>query len=119
MAGEAGGLIYKVADRALFEAAAATGVFNGMPVDLADGYIHFSAADQLAETIRKHFAGKPDLMLFAVPADRLGPDLRWEPSRGGALFPHLYRPLDMSLVVHHQPLFVAADGSAKLPGWVK
>ena len=119
MAGETGGLIYKVADRALFEAAMAAGAFNGMPVDLADGYIHFSAAGQLAETIRKHFAGKPDLVLFAVPTDRLGPELRWEPSRGGALFPHLYQPLDMSLVVHHQPLVVAGDGSTTLPDWVK
>jgi uncharacterized protein (DUF952 family) len=111
--------IYKVADRALFEGAQKSGSFSGMPVDHADGYIHFSTASQLVETIRKHFAGKPDLVLFAVDPAPLAADLRWEPSRGGALFPHLYAPLPMDAVTHHTVLVVAADGTCQLPEWVK
>ena len=86
-------LIYKIfrADEwAAFESA---GYTDGAPVDLADGYIHFSTADQVAETAAKHFAGAEGLMLLTVEAEDLGDALRWEPSRGGALFPHLYRPL--------------------------
>lgn len=111
--------IYKLADAALFEAARKSGSFTGMPVDHADGYIHFSTATQLVETIRKHFAGKRDIVLFAVDSDAVAADLRWEPSRGGALFPHLYAPLPMSAVTAHAPLAIAADGAAELPEWVK
>jgi uncharacterized protein (DUF952 family) len=82
--------IFRAPENAAFEA---TGETAGAPVDLADGYIHFSTSAQVAETAAKHFAGAEDLVLLALEAAALGPDLRWEPSRGGALFPHLYRPL--------------------------
>jgi uncharacterized protein (DUF952 family) len=111
------GIIYKVASRAAFEASMTVGSFTGMPVDAADGFIHFSTAAQLGETLRRHFAGEDDLVLFAVATDGLG-DLRWEPSRGGELFPHLYGALPMARVGRSAPLSVAADGSAELPDWV-
>ncbi|WP_411839315.1 DUF952 domain-containing protein [Paracoccus sp. ME4] len=72
------------------------GQSRGAPVDLADGYVHFSTAEQLGETLSRHFAGAEGLVLLACDADRLSDDLKWEPSRGGALFPHLYRPLSMA-----------------------
>ena len=85
-----------------------------MPVDAADGFMHFSTAAQLRETLRKHFAGQGDLVLLAVAEAALA-DLRWEPSRGGQLFPHLYRPLPLDLIAWQAPLEVAADGSVQLP----
>ena len=91
--------IYKVATRAQWQAAEATGTFRGAPVDLADGYIHFSTAAQLAETLARHFAGQRDLLLIEVDADALGDALRWEPSRGGDLFPHLYAPLAVAAAI--------------------
>ena len=111
--------IYKVASRAVFEASFAAGRFTGMPIDLSDGYIHFSTALQLAETLRLHFAGQGDLMLFAIRCADHAAGLRWEPSRGGALFPHLYRELPMSAMVQSAPLAVAADGAVALPDWVR
>jgi uncharacterized protein (DUF952 family) len=89
-------IIYKIATRAQWAAATATGVFAGAPVDLADGFIHFSTAAQVAETLAKHFAGQRDLLLIAVHAEPLGDALRWEVSRQGALFPHLYAPLPVA-----------------------
>ena len=103
-------LIFKIAGAAEWRAVEAAGVFLGAPVDLADGYIHFSGADQAAETAAKWFAGREDLWLVAVETDRLGADLRWERSRGGALFPHLYAPLTMSAVVWSRALPLGADG---------
>ncbi len=79
-------------------------------MDVADGYVHFSTADQAAETAAKHFAGEEGLVLLAVEADTLGDDLRWEESRGGALFPHLYRPLRMADVVWDKPLPMGENG---------
>jgi len=87
-------LIYKICPEALWREAEAAGVFRGAAVDLADGFIHFSTAEQVRETAAKHFAGQRDLVLVAFDDDRLGETLRYEPSRGGALFPHLYGPLD-------------------------
>ena len=86
-------LIYKVCDRNRWEEAVERGVFEGAEIDLADGFIHFSAKHQVVETVTKHFAGKENLVLVAVPASKLGDALKWEPSRGGDLFPHLYDPL--------------------------
>jgi uncharacterized protein (DUF952 family) len=83
-------IIYKVATAEQWRAAESTGAFAGAPIDLADGYIHFSTATQVAETLAKHFAGQRDLLLIAVDAGQLGDALRWEVSRGGQLFPHLY-----------------------------
>ena len=101
--------IYKICDAAAWHAAEGAGEFAGAPVDLADGYIHFSAADQVAETATRHFAGQRDLVLIAVDADVLGPALRWEPSRGGALFPHLYGRLPLSAVRWVKPLPLGPD----------
>ncbi|MDB5651213.1 MAG: hypothetical protein JWL62_2733 [Hyphomicrobiales bacterium] len=86
-------VIYKIAPASLWREAEKAGVFIGAPVDLADGFIHFSTANQARETAAKHFAGQSDLVLVSIDAKRLGAELKWEPSRGGDLFPHLYRPL--------------------------
>lgn len=107
--------IYKIVHRNPWEEARGAGVFAGAPVDLADGFIHFSTADQVVETAAKHFAGKADLLLVAVDAVALGEHLRWEPSRGGALFPHLYCELSISAVVWEKPLPLGDDGSHRFP----
>ncbi len=104
-------IIYKIAPGDLWRAAEARGVFEGAPIDLADGFIHLSAADQVRETARRYFAGLDDLVLVAVDADRLGPALKWEISRGGALFPHLFAPLSLADVHAVSPLPLAEDGS--------
>jgi uncharacterized protein (DUF952 family) len=108
-------LIYKICPAALWCDAEAKGRFDGAPVDLADGYIHFSTGAQLAETAARHFAGQDGLLLIAVDDSRLGPSLRYEPSRGGALFPHLYAALDPKAVRWVAPLPLAADGSHAIP----
>ena len=96
-------LIYKICPAALWRQAEADGVFRGSPVDLADGFIHFSTAEQAKETAAKHFAGQRDLVLVAVDSETLGGVLQWEPSRGGALFPHLYAPLDVKARDQRRP----------------
>jgi len=93
----------------------ADGAFAGAPVDLTDGYIHLSALPQLAETIDKHFAGQSDLFIATVNLALLGEAVRWEESRGGALFPHVYAALPLSAVVAHGPLQRSADGAVILP----
>jgi uncharacterized protein (DUF952 family) len=108
-------VVFKIAPAALWGEAEAAGRFTGAPVDLADGYIHFSTAGQVAETARRHFAGQADLLLVAVSADLLGENLRWEPSRGGALFPHLYGVLPLSAVRWVRPLPLGADGAHAFP----
>lgn len=92
-------LIYKLLAATEWAAARVAGRFEGSAVDLADGYIHFSTTEQVAQTAARHFADQRDVVLLAVDADRLGDDLRWEPSRGGALFPHLYASLGTDMVV--------------------
>ena len=104
-------LIYKILPRAEWEAAFAAGAFRGSAVDLKDGFIHFSAEDQWRETLEKHFAGQTDLVLVAVEVERLGEALKWEVSRGGALFPHLYGPLATHLAASVRPL-AAAEGAS-------
>ena len=111
--------IYKACDLPALTRAEETGSYAGMPVDEADGFIHFSTAAQLPETLSKHFAGRDDIAVFAVSTDRLGPALRWEPSRGGALFPHLYGSLDAELILWSEPIQVAADGFCLLPERVR
>ena len=86
--------LYKIFPGSLWREAERKGVFRGSEVDLRDGFIHFSTAGQVTETAAKHFAGQNDLVLVRVDAGRLGAALKWEPSRGGALFPHLYGDLD-------------------------
>jgi uncharacterized protein (DUF952 family) len=106
--------IYKILARADWAAAQAAGRFDGAAVDLADGYIHFSTAGQAQETAERHFRDQADLVVLEVEADDLGPALRWEPSRGGALFPHLYAPLDVSLVRRATPAPLGEDGAPRL-----
>lgn len=103
-------LIYKVLRAEEWAALQAAGRSGGAPVDVADGYIHFSTAEQLPTTLAKHFAGQDGLTLLACDAEALAPDLRWEPSRGGALFPHLYRDLRLSDVLWHRPLPLGPEG---------
>ena len=101
--------IYKICEAALWRDAERLGVFAGAPVDRADGYIHFSTAGQVAETAARHFDGQADLVLVAVDAAALGTALRHEPSRGGALFPHLYGTLPLSAVRWVKPLPLDGD----------
>jgi uncharacterized protein (DUF952 family) len=89
--------VYKILPRADWAEAQARGDYGGAAIDRADGFIHLSAADQVAETLRLHFAGQADLVIVGFEADALGDALRWEASRGGALFPHLYGPLPVAL----------------------
>lgn len=106
--------VYKVATVAQWQAAEAAGVFTGAPVDLADGFIHFSTAAQLVGTLERHFPRQPALLLLTVDTEGLGA-LRWEPSRGGQLFPHLYAPLPLAAVVAVEPLALGADGRHAVP----
>ena len=108
-------IIYKICPAALWREAERDGVFAGAPVDTADGFIHFSTAAQVAETAAKHFAGARDLLLVRVDAAKLGERLKWEPSRGGALFPHLYGPLWLADVGKVEPLPLGADGRHEFP----
>jgi uncharacterized protein (DUF952 family) len=103
-------LIYKIFRRSEWDAFRAAGETAGAPIDLADGYIHFSTSAQVAETAAKWFATESDLVLVAFNEDALGPALKWEPSRGGALFPHLYRHLRLSDVVWDKSLPLGATG---------
>ena len=108
-------VIYKICRAQEWREAERERVFRGAPVDLADGFIHFSTAGQVAETAARHFAGVEDLVLVAVDAERLGAALRWEPSRGGALFPHLYATLALGAVVWTAPLPLGIGGRHVLP----
>lgn len=108
-------VIYKICPELLWRAAERDGVFTGAPVDAADGFIHFSTAAQVKETAAKHFAGQGDLLLVRVRADELGERLKWEPSRGGALFPHLYGPLRLADVDKVEPLPLGAGGIHVFP----
>jgi uncharacterized protein (DUF952 family) len=107
--------IYKICERRLWQRAEAERTFGGSADDTRDGFIHFSTADQLAETAAKHFANQTGLMLIAVDAERLGPQLKWEPSRGGALFPHLYAALPLHAVRWARPLPDEIGGRRHLP----
>lgn len=108
-------LIFKISPRRAWEEAERLGRFTGAPVDRADGFIHFSTAGQVEETAAKHFAGQTDLVLVAVDSGTLGPALRWEPSRGSALFPHLYADLPLAAVVWVKPLPLEAGGRHVFP----
>lgn len=107
--------IYKICPAALWRKAEERGVFTGAPIDIADGYIHFSTAQQVAETAAKHFTGQDDLLLLMVETETLGSVLKWEVSRGGALFPHLYAPLPSSAVTSVVPLPLGPDGHHAFP----
>ncbi len=107
--------IYKICQSAAWQQAESAGLFRGAAIDERDGYIHFSSADQVAETAAKHFAGVAGLVLVAVDAGALGPALRWEVSRGGALFPHLYDKLALDAVLWVAPLALDAAGRHVIP----
>lgn len=92
-----------------------TGSFAGSAVDLRDGFIHLSASDQLDETVAKHFAGREDLHVAAVDLEAMESAVKWEQSRGGALFPHLYAPLPLEAVIAYSPLERDAAGRVRLP----
>ena len=108
-------LIYKIADASSWAEATRRGAYEGSPDDVRDGFIHFSTAEQARETSAKHFSGRADLMIAAIDATALGDTLKWEPSRGGALFPHLYGPLTMSAVVWTRPLPLGGNGQHVFP----
>lgn len=103
-------LVYKILPRSDWEAALAAGAYEGSALDRKDGFIHLSTAAQAAETARRHFAGQADLVLVAIEGDDLAGALRWEPSRGGDLFPHLYGGLDPKMARTVRPAPLAADG---------
>ena len=102
-------LIYKIFRADEWAAFDAAGETLGAPIDLADGFVHFSTAEQAAETAAKHFAGEDGLMLLACDADAMGDALKWEGSRGGAEFPHLYAPLKRTDVLWAKPLPLEGD----------
>lgn len=96
--------VFKILRAPEWDALAAAGATRGAPIDLRDGFVHLSSREQVEDTARLHFAGEGDLVLVAVDEDRLGADLRWEASRGGDLFPHLFRELRITDVLWHRPL---------------
>jgi uncharacterized protein (DUF952 family) len=118
-AGSAVTHIYKIVSRSDWRTAETAGVFSGAAIDLADGFIHFSTAAQVEETAAKYFAGQTDLLLVAVNAAKLGDALRWEASRGSALFPHLYAPLPLEAVTRVDPMPIGADGRHVFSGLLK
>ncbi|KIZ37489.1 MULTISPECIES: DUF952 domain-containing protein [Rhodopseudomonas] len=107
--------IYKICDASAWREAERQGVYRGSADDARDGFIHFSTADQLPGTLRKHYVGQTGLFLVAVDADALGDALRWEPSRDDALFPHLYGELDLGAVTAIVELHTRPDGSHDVP----
>ena len=108
-------IVYKIVATEEWAKAQAAGVFAGAAIDRADGFIHFSTAEQAPETAAKWFAGRGDLTLAAVEAEALGDDLRWEPSRGGALFPHLHGVLPLTAVSWVRDLPLGPDGKHVFP----
>ena len=110
--------IYHACDGALWDEAQESGTYRGSADDLRDGYIHFSTAVQLRVSVTKHRAGQDGLVLLTVDAARLGDALRWEPSRDGQLFPHLYGTLPVAAVVRKESLPLDAGGVRKFPGWL-
>lgn len=108
-------IIFKISPAEPWRAAEAAGVFTGAPIDIADGFIHFSTADQVRQTAALHFAGQADLVIAAIDASALGDALRYEASRGGDLFPHLYAQLPMSAVLWSKPMPIGSDGAHIFP----
>lgn len=108
-------IIYKIVPAVLWQAAEQTGTFTGAPIDLADGYIHFSTAAQARRTAELYFAGQNDLLLVAVDGGALSEKLVYEPSRGGDIFPHLYGELSLADVLWVKPLPLGSDGMHAFP----
>jgi uncharacterized protein (DUF952 family) len=110
--------IYKICERASWRLAEQAGTYRGSQADARDGFIHFSTAAQLAGTMAKHFSGQRELLLVAVDADVLGANLKWERSRGGELFPHLYAELPLTAVRWIKPVPDGVAGQRRLPEFV-
>ena len=108
-------MIYKILSQHEWDHAQQSGVFKGSGIDIQDGFIHFSASSQLAETAAKHFGGQKNLVLLAVDEETLGSDLKWEVSRGGDLFPHLYANLELSTIHGSYPLPLDQNGRHVFP----
>ena len=108
-------IVYKICTRKEWSDAEDTGYFDGSAIDVADGFIHFSTADQVRETAAKHFADQADLVLVAVATEKLSGELKWEPSRGGDLFPHLYDKLPVNAAVQVSDLPLSSDGGHQFP----
>jgi uncharacterized protein (DUF952 family) len=108
-------MIYHMCPWEAWDAAVKAGRYDGTEDDKRDGFIHFSTGEEIAESARRHRAGQAGLVLVIVEAERLGDRLRWEASRGGALFPHLYGPLDPSEAASVDPLPLGPDGEHVLP----
>ncbi len=108
-------IIYKIVPQGLWREAERAGVFTGAAIDLSDGFIHFSSADQVRETAARHFAGQTDLLIVAIDGSSLDENLRWEVSRGGDLFPHLYADLPLKAVRWVKPLPLGSDGGHVFP----
>lgn len=107
--------IYKIFRAQEWETLKSNGTTTGAPIDVQDGYIHFSTGKQVAETCAKYFAGENGLVLLILESDGLGSDLKWEPSRGGDLFPHLYRPLRLPDIFIQKDLPLGMDGKHIFP----
>jgi uncharacterized protein (DUF952 family) len=112
-------IVYKIVPTSLWQDARATGVFQGAPIDLQDGFMHFSTAEQVKETARLHFASMEDLLLVAVDTSAFGDALKLEPSRGGELFPHLYAKLPLEAVLWERPLPLGSNGLHLFPEEVR
>ena len=108
-------LVYKILTQSQWRDALAVGSFAGSPDDMRDGFIHLSTGPQLSETVRRYFSNQPDLVLLAFEQRGFGDALRWEPSRGGALFPHLYAPLPAANALWVRPLPLDDGGVPVLP----
>jgi uncharacterized protein (DUF952 family) len=111
-------LLYYLARKDEFAAARDGAFYLGSAEDRADGFIHFSTADQVRESARRHRAGERDLLLLEVDGTALGPALRWEAARGGQMFPHLYGRLPLSAIRRTAPLPLGAGGEHAFPDWV-
>jgi uncharacterized protein (DUF952 family) len=107
--------IYKICEQTSWRLAEQAGTYRGSAADARDGFIHFSTAAQLAGTLAKHFSGQRELLLVAVDVEALGAALKWEPSRGGDLFPHLYAALPLSAVCWTKPVPEEISGQRVLP----
>lgn len=111
--------IFKLLTQDQWQSFQAENTFKGAPVDLADGYIHFSTRKQVAETAQKYFADEPVVILAEITVDTLSEPLKWEPARKGALFPHLYADLPLASVGRHSVLNRDADGRFQFPSWAQ
>ncbi|MCB1516223.1 MAG: DUF952 domain-containing protein [Hyphomicrobiaceae bacterium] len=110
-----GHTLFKIVTLDLWQAADAGTNLPPMSIDVDDGFLHLSTREQVEETLRLHFAGKGPLMLVALDSDLITDDLRWEPSRGGQLFPHVYGDVEKAAIIWAEPMEVAANGAMDLP----